>query len=73
MILGASGPKMPSDYTFVSFVSVTDHFPGELEPVANGQVAKDLDMKYEHLVKGLYHVQLRVRAIFFSILFVLMC
>ncbi|KAG1732965.1 cell morphogenesis N-terminal-domain-containing protein [Suillus lakei] len=44
----------------VRFVSVTDHFLGELEPVANGQVAKDLDTKYEHLVKGLRHVQLRV-------------
>ncbi|KAG1841892.1 cell morphogenesis N-terminal-domain-containing protein [Suillus tomentosus] len=44
----------------VRFVSVTDRFLGELEPVANGQVAKDLDTKYEHLVKGLRHVQLRV-------------
>ncbi|KAG0700602.1 cell morphogenesis N-terminal-domain-containing protein [Suillus ampliporus] len=41
-------------------VRVTDRFLGELEPVANGQVAKDLDTKYEHLVKGLRHVQLRV-------------
>ncbi|KAG1739736.1 cell morphogenesis N-terminal-domain-containing protein [Suillus lakei] len=46
----------------IHFVSVTDWFLGELEPVANGQVAKDLDMKYDHLVKGLRvcHVQLRV-------------
>ncbi|KAG1858767.1 cell morphogenesis N-terminal-domain-containing protein [Suillus subalutaceus] len=44
----------------VRFVSVTDRFLCELEPVANGQVAKDLDTKYEHLVKGLRHVQLRV-------------
>ncbi|KAG1736708.1 hypothetical protein EDD22DRAFT_1008332 [Suillus occidentalis] len=35
-------------------------FLGELEPVAHGRVAKDFDTKYEHLVKGLRHVQLRV-------------
>ncbi|KAG2351210.1 hypothetical protein BDR07DRAFT_1446127 [Suillus spraguei] len=33
-----------------------------LEPVTKGQVAKDLDTKYKHLVKGLCHVQLRVRS-----------
>ncbi|KAG2352606.1 hypothetical protein BDR07DRAFT_1436907 [Suillus spraguei] len=44
------------------FVSVTDRFLCELEPVTKGQVAKDLDTKYKHLVKGLCHVQLRVRS-----------
>ncbi|KAG2352186.1 hypothetical protein BDR07DRAFT_1439054, partial [Suillus spraguei] len=43
-------------------VSVTDRFLCELEPVTKGQVAKDLDTKYKHLVKGLCHVQLRVRS-----------
>ncbi|KAG2352115.1 cell morphogenesis protein N-terminal [Suillus spraguei] len=43
----------------VHFVSVTDRFLCELEPVMNDQVAKYLDTKYEHLVKGLRHVQLR--------------
>ncbi|KAG2354309.1 cell morphogenesis N-terminal-domain-containing protein [Suillus spraguei] len=51
----------------VRFVSVTDRFLCELEPVTNGQVAKYLDMKYEHLVKGLRHVQLRVRSILSSV------
>ncbi|TDL24591.1 hypothetical protein BD410DRAFT_896782 [Rickenella mellea] len=42
------------------FVSVTDRFLAELGPVAQGQVPKDLDMKYENLVKGLRHVQIKV-------------
>ncbi|KAG2353956.1 cell morphogenesis N-terminal-domain-containing protein, partial [Suillus spraguei] len=46
----------------VRFVSVTDRFLCELEPVTKGQVAKDLDTKYKHVVKGLCHVQLRVRS-----------
>lgn len=45
------------------FVSVTDRFLAELGPVAQGQVPKDLDMKYENLVKGLRHVQIKVGAI----------
>ncbi|EGO03567.1 hypothetical protein SERLA73DRAFT_69422 [Serpula lacrymans var. lacrymans S7.3] len=44
----------------VRFVSVTDRFLGELNPVAMGQVAKDLDTKYENLVKGLRHIQIKV-------------
>ncbi|KII91186.1 hypothetical protein PLICRDRAFT_135155 [Plicaturopsis crispa FD-325 SS-3] len=44
----------------VRFVSVTDRFLGELSPVASGQVPKDLDMKYENLVKGLKHIQIKV-------------
>ena len=42
------------------FVSVTDRFLGELGPVTSGQVPKDLDAKYENLVKGLKHVQIKV-------------
>jgi hypothetical protein len=42
------------------FVSVTDRFLAELGPVAQGQVPKDLDMKYENLVKGLDHIQIKV-------------
>ncbi|KAF8212053.1 cell morphogenesis N-terminal-domain-containing protein [Mycena galopus ATCC 62051] len=44
----------------VRFVSVTDRFLAELGPVAHGQVPKDLDMKYENLVKGLTHIQIKV-------------
>lgn len=42
------------------FVSVTDRFLAELGPVAHGQVPKDLDMKYENLVKGINHIQIKV-------------
>ena len=42
------------------FVSVTDRFLGELGPVASGQVPKDLDMKYESLVKGIKYIQIKV-------------
>ncbi|KZT28126.1 hypothetical protein NEOLEDRAFT_1176276 [Neolentinus lepideus HHB14362 ss-1] len=44
----------------VRFDSVTDKFLRELQPVAAGQVAKDLDMKYESLIKGLRYVQIKV-------------
>ncbi|KAH7905906.1 cell morphogenesis N-terminal-domain-containing protein [Hygrophoropsis aurantiaca] len=44
----------------VRFVSVTDRFLSELGPVASGQVVKDLDTRYENLVKGLRHVQIKV-------------
>ncbi|KAK0496297.1 cell morphogenesis N-terminal-domain-containing protein [Armillaria luteobubalina] len=43
----------------VRFVSITDRFLSELGPVAQGQVTKD-DMKFENLVKGIKHVQLKV-------------
>lgn len=42
------------------FPSVSMLFLGELEPVASGQVPKDADMKYENLVRGLKHVQIKV-------------
>ncbi len=41
------------------FVSITDRFLSELGPVAQGQVTKD-DMKFENLVRGIKHVQLKV-------------
>ncbi|KIK28230.1 hypothetical protein PISMIDRAFT_673910 [Pisolithus microcarpus 441] len=44
----------------IRFVSVTDRFLNELAPVAGGQVAKDSDTRFENLVKGLRHVQLKV-------------
>ncbi|PBK70905.1 hypothetical protein ARMSODRAFT_1033874 [Armillaria solidipes] len=43
----------------VRFVSITDRFLSELGPVAQGQVTKD-DMKFENLVRGIKHVQLKV-------------
>lgn len=39
---------------------MTDRFLGELSPVALGQVPKDLDMKYENLVKGIRHIHIKV-------------
>ncbi|KDQ60331.1 hypothetical protein JAAARDRAFT_191723 [Jaapia argillacea MUCL 33604] len=42
------------------FESVTDRFLRELQPVSAGQVPKDSDMKYEHLVRGLRHIQIKV-------------
>ncbi|KAF9255503.1 hypothetical protein L218DRAFT_912242 [Marasmius fiardii PR-910] len=44
----------------IRFVSVTDRFLAELKAVALGQVPKDLDMKYENLVLGLKHIQIKV-------------
>ena len=43
-----------------SFESVTDRFLTELAPVAAGQVAKDADMRYENIVKGLRHINIKV-------------
>lgn len=42
------------------FDSVTDRFRVELGPVAAGQVPKDLDFRYEYLVKGLQYVRIKV-------------
>ncbi|KAI0667579.1 cell morphogenesis N-terminal-domain-containing protein [Trametes maxima] len=44
----------------IRFESVTDRFLTELGPIAAGQVAKDADMKYENLVKGLMHIHIKV-------------
>lgn len=45
-----------------SFVSVTDRFLMELGPLSHGQVSKDLEMKYENLVKGIKHIQIKVNS-----------
>ncbi|EJD05494.1 uncharacterized protein FOMMEDRAFT_165904 [Fomitiporia mediterranea MF3/22] len=42
------------------FESVTDRFLHELSPVATNQIPKDMDLKYEHLVKALKHVEIKV-------------
>ncbi|KAI0356441.1 hypothetical protein OH77DRAFT_1588913 [Trametes cingulata] len=44
----------------IRFESVTDRFLTELGPIAAGQVAKDADMRYENLVKGLRHIHIKV-------------
>lgn len=43
-----------------SFESVTDRFLTELGPMAAGLVPKDADPRYEYIVKGLKHVQVKV-------------
>lgn len=42
-------------------MSVTDRFLAELGPIINGvgQLPKDADVKYENLVKGLRHIQIK--------------
>jgi hypothetical protein len=42
------------------FISVTDRFISELGPVASGQVSKDTDMRYEMLLRGLRHIEIKV-------------
>ncbi|KAK2461035.1 hypothetical protein APHAL10511_006976 [Amanita phalloides] len=42
------------------FMSVTDRFLAELAPLSSGQVPKDHDMKFEYLLKGLQHIQIKV-------------
>jgi hypothetical protein len=42
------------------FISDTDRFLAELAPVASGHVAKDVDLRYENLVRGLKHIQIKV-------------
>lgn len=42
-------------------MSVTDRFLNELGPLLSGQVPKDHDLKYEYLLKGLQHIQIKVR------------
>ncbi|EIW59193.1 uncharacterized protein TRAVEDRAFT_71351 [Trametes versicolor FP-101664 SS1] len=44
----------------IRFESVTDRFLTELGPIAAGQVAKDADMRFENLVKGLKHIHIKV-------------
>jgi hypothetical protein len=54
-------------------VNVTDRFLGELSPVALGQVPKDLDMKYENLVKGIRHIQIKVKFLYRYCEYTLIC
>lgn len=50
---------------FNRFTSVTDRFLAEL---GHGQVLKDLDMRYEKLIRGLKHIQIKVHAYFLCVL-----
>jgi hypothetical protein len=47
------------------FISVTDRFLAELAPVASGHVTKDVDLRYENLVTGLKHIQIKVESLSF--------
>ena len=47
------------------FISVTDRFLAELAPVASGHVAKDVDLRYESLVRGVKHIQIKVEILAF--------
>lgn len=51
---------MVKELTCNRFESVTDRFLTELGPIAAGQVAKDADMRFENLVKGLKHIHIKV-------------
>ncbi|THH08171.1 hypothetical protein EW145_g2882 [Phellinidium pouzarii] len=44
----------------IRFESVTDRFLAELGPLATNQITKDMDMKYENLVRALKHVEIKV-------------
>jgi hypothetical protein len=41
----------------------------ELRPLAEGNVMRDLDMKYENLVKGVRHLTLTVLVTFYYLYF----
>ena len=41
-------------------MSVTDRFLAELSPLSSGNVPKGYDMRYEYLLKGLQHIQIKV-------------
>jgi hypothetical protein len=43
-------------------MSVTDRFLTELGTLSSGQVPKDHDLRCEYLLKGLQHIQIKVRA-----------
>lgn len=45
----------------VRFITVTDRFLSELAPVTSGNIVKDQDNKYENLVRGMRHIQIKVR------------
>ncbi|CAE6486332.1 unnamed protein product [Rhizoctonia solani] len=44
----------------IRFQSVTDRYLRELEPVAAGQVPRDHDARFEHIVEGLKHIRIKV-------------
>jgi hypothetical protein len=44
----------------VRFETVTDRFLAELKPVAAGYITRDGDLKYENLVQGIRHIQIKV-------------
>ncbi|KEP47702.1 cell polarity protein [Rhizoctonia solani 123E] len=44
----------------IRFQSVTDRYLRELDSVAAGQVPRDHDARYEHIVEGLKHIQIKV-------------
>lgn len=48
------------------FTSVTDRFLSELNHVVTDQVPKDQEGRYEYLVKGLKHIQIKVRSLTFQ-------
>ncbi|TFK67599.1 hypothetical protein BDN72DRAFT_960915 [Pluteus cervinus] len=52
--------KLVGQLATIRFVSVTDRFLNELGPVALDQVPKDSEGRYENLVKGLKHIQIKV-------------
>lgn len=41
-------------------MSVTDRYLAELRPVASGLVPKDLDPRYENIVRGLRYIKIKV-------------
>ncbi|EJD54741.1 hypothetical protein AURDEDRAFT_79755 [Auricularia subglabra TFB-10046 SS5] len=43
----------------IRFVSLTDRFISELQPLATGQVPKEVEPKFEHIVRGLRHIKLK--------------
>lgn len=51
----------------VRFESVTDRFLAELRPVAAGYVTRDGDLRFENLVGGLKHVQIKVGVNIFQV------
>ncbi|KAF8624989.1 hypothetical protein AX15_005621 [Amanita polypyramis BW_CC] len=42
------------------FMSVTDRFLAELGPLSSGNIPKGCDTRYEYLLKGLQHIQIKV-------------
>ncbi|KZV99602.1 hypothetical protein EXIGLDRAFT_698301 [Exidia glandulosa HHB12029] len=51
--------KLLAQMSLIRFVSLTDRFIAELAPIANGQVPKEAEPKFEHIVMGLKHIQMK--------------